>query len=191
MAQLKHSLIHAGKMASQDVRTFLANAVILDEDSNPIEAPNGALVDLIALRADTTYSATGREYDVYDAKAPAAEYKDLALVDYAGVQEGEIGGNVIRWGDKLYALRVPAEVATRVRRPAMHDKYWLGEANFDATPAIGDAYGIKAGEFVHGKIEAADEAAHQGYMVRVQIERELTTGMRNQGHIYMVEVIKL
>lgn len=185
------SLFHAGKMISEDVRTYLVNAVVLDGSDEPIEVADGSLVDLGALRADTTYSSTGKEYDVYDAKAPTATYKDLGLVDYAGIQEGKIGGNQLRWGDKLYGLRVPAGVATRVRRPGMHDKYWLGEENFAATPAIGDAFGINAGYFNHAKIAAADEASHTGYMVRVQVERGLTTGMRDQGHIYLVEVVKL
>ena len=185
------SLFHAGKMVSQDVRTYLANAVVVDGSSDPIEAPDGALIDLGALRADTTYSATGKEYDVYNAKAPTASYKDLAIVDYAGIQEGNIGGNQIRWGDKLYGLRVPAGVLTRARRFGLHDKFWLGEENFAATPAIGDAFGINAGYFTHAKIAAADEASHTGYMIRVQIQRELTTGMRSQGHVYLVEVVQL
>lgn len=185
------SLFHAGKMISEDVRTYLANAVVLDGSDEPIEVADGSIVDLGALRADLTYSSTGQEYDVYSAKAPAASYKDLALVDYAGIQEGAIGGLQLRWGDKLYGLRVPAGVATRVRRPGLHDKYWLGEENFAVAPAIGDAFGINVGHFDHAKIAAADEAAHQGYMIRVQIERGLTTGMRDQGHMYMVEVVQL
>lgn len=183
------NLFHAGKMASQDVRTFLAGAIVLDENDEPIEAPDGGLVELGNLHADDTYSATGLEYDVYDAKAPAAEPKDLALIDYAGVSQGEIGENEYKIGLKLYGLKVPAGQVTRVRRPALHDKFWLGEANFKTQPAIGDGYGISAGEFAHAKV--ADESQHDGYMIRVQIARELTTGMRSQGHMYLVEVVAL
>ena len=178
-------------MASDDVRTYLANAVVLDGNNAEIEAPDGGLVDLVALRADTTYSNTGLQYDVYNAKAPTADYADLALIDYAGIQEGVIGGNAYRIGDKLYNLTVPAGRPTRVRRPALHDKFWLGSANFAAEPAIGDAYGINAGAFTHAKIAAADVASHTGYMIRIRIARELTTGMRSQGNMYLAEVVQL
>lgn len=185
------NLFFAGKMGSQQLDVLLANAIVLDGSNDPVEAINGGLVDLGDLRADDTYSATGKQYDVYDAKAPTASYKDLAIIDYAGVSEGEIAGNEYKIGIKLYGLKVPAGQVTRVRRFMLHDKFWLGSANYAVEPAIGDHYGINAGYFTHAKVAAADVASHTGYLVKVQIARELTTGMRDQGKQYLNEVVKL
>lgn len=182
-------LFYAGKMGSQQLDVLLAGAVILDGDGDEIKVENGSLVELGDLRDDDTYSVTGKQYDVYDAKAPSAEPKDLAIVDYAGVPEGEINGNEWKLGIKLYMNPVPAGAITRVRRFMLHDKFWLGAANYATEPALGDHYGVKAGAFEHAKI--ADMSQHKGYAVKVQIARELTTGMRNQGMMYLNEVVAL
>lgn len=184
------NLFHAGKMISQDVRTYLASAYINSKTGEPIEAPDGGLVELVALHADDTYSKTGVEYDVYDAQpvnsADPEKYGDLAFIDYAGVSEGEIAGNEYKVGIKLYGLKVPAGQITRVRRPAIHDKFWLGAANFAVQPAIGDEFGIHADEFDLAKITNSEE--HQGFKVKVLLIRELTTGMRDQGTMALCEV---
>lgn len=179
-------LFFAGKMGSQQLDVLLANAYIVDGEGEAIEAPDGGLVELKELHADDTYSATGLQYDVYDATMPGEENKDLALIDYAGISEGEIAGNEYKIGIKLYNLNVPAKTLTRVRRPMLHDKFWLGADNFDFDPAIGDLAGVKADQFKHTKLEEAE-----GYTVKVLIERELTTGTRSQGKMFLVEVISL
>jgi hypothetical protein len=179
-------LFFAGKMGSQQLDVLLANAYIVDGEGEGIEAPDGGLVELKELHADDTYSATGLQYDVYDATKPTAEPEDLALIDYAGVSEGEIAGNEYKIGIKLYNLNVPANTITRVRRPMLHDKFWLGADNFDFEPAIGDLAGVKADDFKHTQLQ---EAA--GYTVKVRIARELTTGTRSQGKMFLVEVVSL
>jgi len=182
-------LFYAGKMGSQQVDVLLAGAVVLDGNDDPIEVENGSLVDLGNLRADDTYDANGKQLDVYDAKAPTATPTDLAIVDYAGIPEGEINGNQWKLGVKLYSNPVPAGTITRVRRFMLHDKFWLGAANYETAPAMGDHYGIKANAFVHAKI--ADMSQHTGYAVKIQLVRELTTGMRSQGKQYLNEVVAL
>lgn len=179
-------LFFAGKMGSQQIDVLLANAYIVDGEGEAIEAPDGGLVELKELHADTTYSATGLEYDVYDATKPTAEPKDLALIDYAGVSEGKIAGNDYKIGIKLYNLNVPAGVITRVRRPMLHDKFWLGADNYDFDPAIGDLAGVKADDFKHTQLQEAE-----GYTVKVLIARELTTGTRSQGKMFLNEVVSL
>lgn len=182
----KQHLFFAGKMGSQQLDVLLANAYIVDGEGEAIEAPNGGLVELGELHADDTYSATGLQYDVYDATAPTAEPKDLALIDYAGISEGEIAGNEYKIGIKLYNLNVPAGVITRVRRPFMHDKFWLGADNYDFDPAIGDLAGVKAGDFKHTKLN--EEA---GYTVKIRIVRELTAGTRSYNKMFLNEVVSL
>lgn len=184
------NLFYAGKMASQQLDVYLAGAVVLDGNNKPIEAPDGGLVELGDLYADDTYSATGKQYDVYEAKAATTTGKDIALIDYAGIQEGNIGGNEYKIGDKLYGLMVPAGVVTRVRRPHLHDKFWLGDDNYvgETKPAMGDYYGINNGAFTHAKIAAGDVATHTGYMVKIVAVRELTVGHRSNGGQYLNEV---
>ena len=182
------NLFYAGKMASQQLDVYLAGAVVLDGNDNPIAAPDGGLVELGDLVADDTYSATGKQYDVYEAKAATTAGKDIALIDYAGIQEGDIDGNEYKIGDKLYGLMVPAGVVTRVRRPHLHDKFWLGDDNYDTTPALGDYYGVDTGKFTHAKIAAEDVAQHTGYMVKIVAVRELTVGHRSNGGQYLNEV---
>lgn len=179
-------LFFAGKMGSQQLDVLLANAYIVDGEGEAIEAPDGGLVELGELHADDTYSANGLQYDVYDATVPSEEPKDLALIDYAGISEGEIAGNEYKIGIKLYNLNVPAGVLTRVRRPMLHDKFWLGADNYDFEPAIGDLAGVKAGEFKHKKLTAAN-----GYTVKIRIVRELTAGTRSHGKMFLNEVVSL
>ena len=79
-----------------------------------------------------------------------------------------------------------AGVITRVRRPFMHDKFWLGADNYDFDPAVGDLAGVKAGDFKHKKLTAAD-----GYTVKIRIARELTAGTRSHGQMFLNEVVSL
>lgn len=187
----KQHLFFAGKMGSQQLDVLLANAYIVDGEGEAIEAPDGGLVELKDLRADDTYSADGLQYDVYDAEKPGEEPKDLALIDYAGISEGEIAGNEYKIGIKLYNLNVPAGVITRVRRPMLHDKFWLGEDNYDFDPKLGDLAGVKANDFKHAKITLAEGKEPEGYAVKVRIVRELTTGTRSQGKMFLNEVVSL
>ena len=186
----KH-LFFAGKMGSQQIDVLLANAYVVDAEGEAIEAPDGGLVELKKLHADETYSANGLQYDVYDAEKPSEEPKDLALIDYAGISEGEIAGNEYKIGIKLYNLNVPAGTITRVRRPMLHDKFWLGADNYDFEPAVGDLAGVKADDFKHAKLELEEGAKPEGYAVKVLIERELTTGTRSQGKMFLNEVVSL
>lgn len=184
-------LFFAGKMGSQQLDVLLANAYIVDNEGEAIEAPDGGLVELKGLHADDTYSANGLQYDVYDAQKPGEEPEDLALIDYAGISEGEIAGNEYKIGIKLYNLNVPAGVITRVRRPMLHDKFWLGADNYDFEPAIGDLAGVKANDFKHAKIVLAEGKKPEGYAIKVLIERELTAGTRSHGKMYLNEVVSL
>ena len=130
----------------------------------------------------------GLEYDTYIVAAPAAATDEVVIVDYAGISEGAIADNVYKMGNKLYGLKVPAGTIARARRLALHDKYWIGEDNFDTEPTVGKFATAEAGEFTH---KAAASLPGSGFAVKVLIKEDLTTGMKSNGSIYLVEVVQL
>ena len=172
-----------GKMMSDVVDSALANAVLEEA------IDNGSLVVLGDLLADTTYAATGDyEYDLYEAAAPEAATDEVVLVDYAGISEGAIQGNEYKIGIKLYDLEVPAGTATRVRRPYLHDKFWLADGNFNGTPVVGEYAIAEANAYTHKPAAALPQA---GYAVKVLVEKDVTAGMATVGKMYLVEVVQL
>lgn len=171
------NVFYSGKMISDQIDSYLANGI------SEKEHIDGELVVLGDLAEDTTYAADGVEYDTYKVNAPEAD-KEKAIIDYAGISEGEINGNVYKEGIKLYGLTVPANEIFRVRRLNLHDKFWLGADNFAETPVVGNEYGADA----NGKHAASGLG---NYKVKVLTSRELTTGMRANGLMYLCEVIAL
>ena len=176
------NVMYAGKMISKDVDTYLSNAVA------DVAIKDGSLVVLGNLAADTTYDNNGLEYDLYEAAAPAAATDEVVIVDYAGISEGIINGNDYKMGHKLYNLEVPAGTPTRVRRLALHDKFWLGDGNFESAPVVGEYAIAAAGKYTHAP---AAQLPNAGYAVKVLLVQDLTTGMRSNGKLYLCEVVQL
>lgn len=175
------NVFKTGKMMSDIVDAAITNG------KGEVAIIDGGIVVLGDLVADSAYSSQF-EYDVYEMEAPAAATDEVAIVDYAGVQEGTIGGNQYKVGIKLHNLSVPAGTLSRVRRLHLHDKFWLGAANFDAAPVVGKYATAEASKFTHKKATALPEA---GYAVKILAEEDLTVGMRTEGKIYLVEVVQL
>lgn len=174
-------MFHTGKMASDQLDADISNAVLA------VDAPEGALLTLGDLAADATYAADGKEYDVYSATAPVAITDDIVLLDLADVSHGEIAGNDYRMGIKLFDRTLTAGSIGRVRRPALHDKFWIGEGNFAATPTIGH-YGIPTA----GAFTLTDAAAQgDGFAVKILLSREFIAGMTANGNQYLCEVVGL
>lgn len=174
-------VMYSGKMISDQIDAYLTNGVA------EADLYDGTLVVLGDLADDTTYDANGVQYDVYKATAATAAATEVGIIDYAGISEGEINGNEYKIGVKLYNLAVPAGTNFRVRRLNLHDKFWLGASNFGATaPTVGE-YAVPAanGEF------AAAAALGNNLTVKILVEKDLTTGMRSNGKIYLVEVVQL
>lgn len=171
-----------GKMASNVLDSMLANAVSTEA------IYDGSLVVLGDLAADTTYDNNGLEYDTYEAAKPAAATDEVVIADYAGIQEGAIGGNIYKEGVKLYDLEIPAGEIYRVRRLALHDKFWLGEANFASEPTVGEYATATASAYTH---TPASSLPQSGYAIKVLLQEDLTAGMTSQGSLYLCEVVQL
>lgn len=175
-------MFYSGKMVSDQIDAALTNAVcsqsILD----------GSLLVLGNLVADTTYAASGDvQYDLYAGAAMAADDTEFVIVDYAGISEGQIMGNNYKMGRKLYDLNVPANVPTRVRRLYLHDKFWLGENNFNGTPTVGQFAIPEVGKYTHKPAASISS----GYGIKILKEEDATVGMSLQGKKYLCEVVSL
>lgn len=92
-------------------------------------------------------------------------------------------------GNKLYGLVVPVGEIARVRRFGLHDKFWLGADNFNGAPVVGEYAIAEAGKMTHKPVE--DLENHTGYAVKILLKEDLTTGMRDQGYLYLCEVVAL
>ena len=184
------SVFKEGKMASNTLDIMLASAMVY-ESTDPVAVKDGSLVVLGDLLTDdtfSTYSITKVQYDAYKAAKPAAATDEVVIVDYAGISEGGINGNNYKLGNKLYDLSVPAGTLTRVRRLALHDKFWLGEDNFASAPTVGQFATAAANAYTHAPANALPES---GYAVKILASEDLTAGMASKGKLYLVEVVQL
>ena len=167
----------SGKMASNVLDSMLANAKATEA------IKDGSLIKLGDLVEDDVYGDV--DYDTYKAEKPAED--EVVIADYAGISEGAISGNDYKLGIKLHNLMIPAGTVFRVRRLALHDKFWLGEGNFEGTPSVGK-YGIlEAGKYEH-KVSEVEPTA---YGVKIIAQKELTAGMKAEGKIFLCEVVHL
>ena len=176
------TVFYSGKMVSDQLDAALTNGRAQED------LKDGYLVELGDLVADVTYDANGLEYDVYEAAAPTAATSEVGIIDYAGISQGEIIDNVYKMGHKLYNLTIPAGENFRVRRVHLHDKFWLGADCFKSAPTVGEFATAEADEFTHKPAATLPQA---GYAVKVLVEKDLTTGMRNNGKLYLCEVVQL
>ena len=176
-------LFFAGKMLSQDADSQLTGALL------EAAVKNGSLVELGDLAADITYAASGDyEYDVYEAAAPSAVDVEVAIVDLPLVDGGIIGGNYYKLGANLFNLEAPAGEIVRVRRLHKHDKFWLGASNFASAPTVGQYAIATKDSFLHTPAAAIVPGQ---YNIKIQKEQHLTTGMEDEGLMYLCEVVDL
>lgn len=175
-------------MASEDIKVYVGSALYQVSNNNaPIH--DGAFVVLGDLALDTTYQNSGDyTYNVYLATAPAAVTDKVVVLDYAGIQEGTIGGNDYKMGIKLYDLVCPAGRPCRFRRMVVGDKMWLSDGLFASTPTIG-----KFAELTAINTILTPQASHTSgqFGVKILAQTEMTTGQIANGIKYLVEVVEL
>ena len=180
-------VFRAAEMMSEDVQSYVISC---QYQANGVDSQieDGSFVKLGELKDDKTYVASGdKDYNVYLASQPTAVTDEVVVIDYPGVSEGSISGNSYRMGVKLFDLVAPAGRPVRARRLALHDRFWLGEGNFEGVPAVGK-YGIlEAGKYDH-KVSDVEPTA---YGVKIIAQKELTAGMKAEGKIFLCEVVHL
>ena len=169
----------SGKMASNVLDSMLANAKATEA------IKDGSLIKLGDLIEDDVYGDA--DYDTYKAEKPA-DGEEVVIADYAGISEGAIAGNEYKLGVKLHDLMIPAGAIFRVRRLALHDKFWLGQDNFDTIPTVGKFATAETGKYEH---KVAAEKPVAGYGVKIIAEKGMTAGMKADGKLFLCEVIHL
>ena len=169
----------SGKMASNVLDSMLANAKATEA------IKDGSLVKLGDLVKDDVYGDA--DYDTYKAEKPA-DGEEVVIADYAGISEGAIAGNEYKLGVKLHDLMIPAGAIFRVRRLALHDKFWLGQDNFDTIPTVGKFATAETGKYEH---KVAAEKPVAGYGVKIIAEKGMAAGMKADGKLFLCEVVHL
>ena len=126
-------------MASESVQSYVGSCKYMENDEYA-RIHDGALVNLGDLAHDDVYGADSLDYNVYEAIAPQAGHlnrEEVVIVDLSSISEGIINGNEYKIGVKLVNRELEAGFAARFRRLMKGDKFWIGEGNFEAAPAIG------------------------------------------------------
>lgn len=182
-------------MASEDVQSYVGSCKMYDDDT-AIAVADGAFVNIGGLALDGVYGATSLDYNVHMATAPDAEKltrEDICVVDVADIETWVKGPDVIKFGNRLVNLEAPADEAVRFRRLMKGDKFWLGAANFTATPTIGQYATVSAGSVL--LTPNASVTASQ-LNVSILTSKVLTvgqtvtsTGANTWEQIYLVEVL--
>ena len=91
------------KMVSEDVTAYDITGKFMS-NSQLAEVEDGAFVVVGDLMKSTVYS--GKDYNVFEIKAPAAATDEVAVVDIADVSKGDVRGEAWRVGirtDGLFA----------------------------------------------------------------------------------------
>lgn len=167
-------------MASEDVKSYLVSG--RDDANTHFDGEVVAIGDLVNhevyanlkdmdTRAISTYTGSGR----------------YGIVDYVGVEEGNIMGNRVRWGIKTAGLEVPVAQETRVRVPQLGDEFYWGDENFSAAPAAGKYAVYDA----NGLMKPADTAATSGLCVKIEYATNKITGAVNNGKKYFCTVVAI
>lgn len=178
-------VFRAAEMLSENVQSYVISCQYQESEVDAAVA-DGSFVELGELKPDTTYVESGdKDYNVYLAKAPKANSTNIAVIDYPGVSEGSIAGNSYRIGDKLFDLVAPAGRPCRARRLALHDRFWLGEDNFDGTVDTSKEYGLKDDSV----LLATDSTGT--LKIKLHLGKDFNYGQSAKGKLYLCEVIGL
>ncbi len=183
-------VFRAAEMMSEDVQSYVISCQYqADGAYAPIE--DGSFVKLGELKDDKTYVASGdKDYNVYLASQPTAVTDEVVVIDYPGVSEGSISGNSYRMGVKLFDLVAPAGRPVRARRLALHDRFWLGEDNFNGSVTVGNIAGLEANKTTLKDSGAKDITPNQ-LNVKIHLGKDFNYGQSASGKLYLCEVVGL
>lgn len=184
-------VFRAAEMMSEDVQSYVISCQY-QEDSKDAPIADGSFVKLGELKPDETYIKGGsdKDYNVYLASKPTAVTDEVVVIDYPGVSEGSISGNSYRIGVKLFDLMAPAGRPVRARRLALHDRFWLGEGNFDGSVVVGNIAGLEANKTTLKDSGAKDITPNQ-LNVKIHLGKDFNYGQSASGKLYLCEVVGL
>lgn len=180
-------VMYKGLMASEDVK-MMNVSVDFQDGGVSASVKDGSFVVLGDKIADTTYSASGKDYNVYKAAAPTAVTDKVVVVDIAGVSQGSIAGNTYRIGVKLFNLQSYAGEPVRARRMMVGDSFYLGSDNFNGAVTVGQYAILEANKTTLAPNASIPES---GFAVKIQESLDFTAGQVADGKLYLCEVVQL
>lgn len=180
-------VMYKGLMASEDVK-MMNVSVDFQDGGVSASVKDGSFVVLGDKIADITYSADGKDYNVYKAAAPTAVTDKVVVVDIAGVSQGSIAGNTYRIGVKLFNLQSYAGEPVRARRMMVGDSFYLGSDNFNGVVTVGQYAILEANKTTLAPNASIPES---GFAVKIQESIDFTAGQVADGKLYLCEVVQL
>ena len=183
-------VFRAAEMMSEDVQSYVISCQY-QEGGKDAPIADGSFVKLGELKEDKTYVAAGdKDYNVYLASEPTAVTDKVVVIDYPGVSEGTISGNSYRIGIKLFDLVAPAGRPVRARRLALHDRFCLGEDNFNGSVVVGNIAGLEANKTTL-KDGGAQDITEGQLNVKIHLGKDFNYGQSASGKLYLCEVVGL
>ena len=126
------------------------------------------------------------DFDNRKVTLPEATTDRVAVVDYVGVSEGMIGGNLYREGIKTAGLTCPAGRPTRVRVLEVGDTFFTASGNFDTTPSKGK-FAIPTAN--SGVWTVVNEASDTETCIKIEGSKPLTQGTVDADTLYFCTVV--
>lgn len=171
-------------MASEDVKSYLGTGVY--EDSGVKAIHDGAVVVVGDLRDHDAYQGM-KDINTRTLNKPTAITDKVAFVDYVGVSEVDVMGNIYRVGDKVCGLVAPAGAKVRYRIPQVGDMFWLAEGNFVSKPTVGEYAKTTASDT---RLTAASTQDEDGATyVKIEATKPLVMGTVEPDTLYMCRVV--
>lgn len=179
MKQLSHY-----KMSSEYDGSKLVSGYFYAEDATaPVE--DGSVV-VVGDVVNHSVFAGMLDFDNRKIAFPEADTDRVAVVDYVGVSEGMIGGNLYREGIKTAGLTCPAGRPTRVRVLEVGDTFFTASGNFVGTPVIGEYAVPTAGK---GEWTPVAEKAADKVCIKIEGSKPLTQGTVDADTLYFCTVV--
>lgn len=171
------------KMVSEDVTAYDITGKFMS-DSQPAEVEDGAFVVVGDLMKSTVYS--GKDYNVFEIKAPAAATDEVAVVDIADVSKGDVRGEAWRVGIRTDGLAAEAGQPVRVRILNKYDRFFLSDAGFKSAPTVGKFATIEANST---KLVPAETETAGQFNVKIEAVKDLVLGQTVAGKMYYCRVL--
>lgn len=171
------------KMVSEDVTAYDITGKFMS-NSQLAGVEDGAFVVVGDLMKSTAYS--GKDYNVFEIKAPAAATDEVAVVDIADVSKGDVRGEAWRVGIRTDGLVAEAGQPVRVRILKKYDRFFLSDAGFKSAPTVGKFATIEA---ENTKLVPAENKTEDQFNVKIEAVKDFVLGQTVAGKMYYCRVL--
>lgn len=171
------------KMVSEDVTAYDITGKFMS-NSQLAEVEDGAFVVVGDLMKSTVYS--GKDYNVFEIKAPAAVTDEVAVVDIADVSKGDVRGEAWRVSARTDGLVAEAGQPVRVKILKKYDRFFLSDAGFESAPTVGEYATIKANST---KLSPASTKTEGQFNVKIEGVKDFVLGQTVAGKMYYCRVL--